>query len=303
MTTSSSASACTLRDALHALRAVLPPLHPDLHKGQCGRVAVLGGSDEYTGAPLFASLSSLRFGADLSYVCTPSAIAATSMKPYSPDIIVLSRPTLPDRIHAATIGPGLGRCAAAGDALLATLQCEKEIPLVLDADALFFVAKRNDVRTALRDRACVTVLTPNAMELDRLSESGDPAELSAQLSDARHNVVVLAKGVVDVACAAGHTVAKASNAGALRRCAGLGDVLAGVLATTLAWAGSEELDARAVAKVTAGAAALVREATRRAFDKQARGMLASDVVDELAGVVRDMEHGTLIDDIVARTVT
>lgn len=57
-----------------ALRALVPPLTSELHKGQAGKVGVLGGCREYTGAPFFAAMSALRVGADLSHVfCTRSA--------------------------------------------------------------------------------------------------------------------------------------------------------------------------------------------------------------------------------------
>lgn len=64
--------------ALGALRAVLP---------QLGRVGVLGGSKDYTGAPFFASMSALRMGADLAYVFTAEE-AAPALKAYSPELMV-----------------------------------------------------------------------------------------------------------------------------------------------------------------------------------------------------------------------
>jgi len=42
------------------LRTIIPRLTQELHKGQCGRIGVVGGSLEYTGAPYFAALSALR---------------------------------------------------------------------------------------------------------------------------------------------------------------------------------------------------------------------------------------------------
>jgi hypothetical protein len=38
----------------------IPELVSNLHKGSCGRVAVLGGSVEYTGAPFYAATSALK---------------------------------------------------------------------------------------------------------------------------------------------------------------------------------------------------------------------------------------------------
>jgi hypothetical protein len=57
-------SYCPLDDAmsrvLDAIRKLVPPLDGSLHKGQSGRVAVLGGARDYTGAPFFAAIAALR---------------------------------------------------------------------------------------------------------------------------------------------------------------------------------------------------------------------------------------------------
>ena len=70
-----------------ALEALIPPLLPSLHKGQMGRVGIVGGSTEYTGAPFYAAESSLKMGGDLSYVfCAKQA--AIPIKSYSPELMV-----------------------------------------------------------------------------------------------------------------------------------------------------------------------------------------------------------------------
>lgn len=89
-------------------RALAPALGESLYKGRCGRVAVVGGCEEYTGAPFYAAMASLKGvraapcrgrgrltrasqGADLAFVvCTPPA--AIPIKCYSPELIVY--PTL-----------------------------------------------------------------------------------------------------------------------------------------------------------------------------------------------------------------
>jgi ATP-dependent NAD(P)H-hydrate dehydratase len=101
------------------------------YKGCNGKIAVIGGCFEYTGAPYYAAAASLRAGGDLAHIfCTKSA--AVPIKSYSPEIIV--HPTLASgveedtskynnnieekleettkwypAIHALIIGPGLGR--------------------------------------------------------------------------------------------------------------------------------------------------------------------------------------------------
>lgn len=42
------------------IRNIVPPLTYDKHKGQDGRIAVIGGCKEYTGAPYFAAMSAYR---------------------------------------------------------------------------------------------------------------------------------------------------------------------------------------------------------------------------------------------------
>lgn len=80
-------------DEASVMREVRTRLVPDFaanckgHKGQAGRVGVVGGSAEYTGAPYFAAFSALRTGCDLAHVfCLPQA--APVIKAYSPDLIV-----------------------------------------------------------------------------------------------------------------------------------------------------------------------------------------------------------------------
>ena len=42
-----------------------------MHKGQSGKIGVLGGSKDYTGAPYYAATTSLRAGGDLVSVFAP----------------------------------------------------------------------------------------------------------------------------------------------------------------------------------------------------------------------------------------
>ena len=101
------------------------------YKGSNGKIGVIGGCLEYTGAPYYVGASALRSGSDLAHIfCTKSA--AIPIKSYSPELIV--HPTLDssdesqiddfpaysdlikgktikwfNSLNIVVVGPGLGR--------------------------------------------------------------------------------------------------------------------------------------------------------------------------------------------------
>jgi len=177
--------------------SVIPKLNNMSRKGSHGKVAILGGSFEYTGAPHYAALSALRTGADLTWIFC-SQDSAVPIKSYSPDAIVL--PILPssrdadpsstssrdkDRISSAifdferlaprfdsvVIGPGLGRNELTFDALKGILLVCRNmlLPTVIDGDALFFLSTNTDaLDLIINNPGWPVVLTPNAIEFKRL---------------------------------------------------------------------------------------------------------------------------------------
>eukprot|EP00112_Aurelia_sp_Birch-Aquarium-sp1_P021257 Seg5676.3 transcript_id=Seg5676.3/GoldUCD/mRNA.D3Y31 product=ATP-dependent protein_id=Seg5676.3/GoldUCD/D3Y31 len=157
---------------------IIPKMTHEKHKGQAGRIGVIGGSKEYTGAPYFAAFTALRMGADLSHVfCTEAA--GIPIKTYSPDLIVHPMLDSPDaiaqmkywlpRLHVLVIGPGLGRDQHILDNVKEIINLIKEHnkPMVLDGDALFLITQEPNL-IANYDQA---VLTPNVIELERLHQA------------------------------------------------------------------------------------------------------------------------------------
>nr|KIR46314.1 ATP-dependent (S)-NAD(P)H-hydrate dehydratase [Cryptococcus bacillisporus CA1280] len=211
---------------LSLARGMIPPLHPKLHKGQAGRIGVLGGSGDYSGAPYFSSMGAMRFGADLAHViCEPSAGAV--IKTYSPDLIVhtildpqKSREDIRSalkgvmsRLHVLIIGPGLGRddhmqsCARIAFELARDME---QMGVVVDADGLWLV--QNEPKVVM-DWPGVPriILTPNVMEFKRLcgtmsklmnyqkiDSSGPHTSLCPQLATALGNATIIQKGPSDI---------------------------------------------------------------------------------------------------------
>ncbi|KAI9503832.1 hypothetical protein GGI25_005922 [Coemansia spiralis] len=255
----------THQPRLQTLAKLVPTLTPSLHKGDCGRIAVIGGCQEYTGAPYFAAHASLRLGTDIAYVICDRD-AALAIKSYAPDLIVLpylqsSRTEnikkLADeaednfgpflkKAHAVSVGSGLGKN-------LLMLECAKRAiasakanntPIVLDADSLDIVCKHPDIISGYPN----AVLTPNPPEFVRLCkalgidpeavESKDPAakvhDAARLLAQKLGGVTVVRKGSSDV-ITNGDRVFVCEEAGGLRRCGGQGDILSGATVTFLAW--------------------------------------------------------------------
>lgn len=79
------------------IQSIIPKLTSAKHKGDNGRIAVIGGSFEFTGAPYYSALSALKVGADMAHIfCAKSA--CQSIKSYSPEIIVHPVFTLSDEV-------------------------------------------------------------------------------------------------------------------------------------------------------------------------------------------------------------
>lgn len=91
---------------LKLLRTTVPKLTNTKHKGEYGRIGVVGGSLEYTGAPYFAAISALKAGADLAHVFCQRE-AAVVIKSYSPELIV--HPLLDAANAVELISPWLER--------------------------------------------------------------------------------------------------------------------------------------------------------------------------------------------------
>ncbi|WP_409200389.1 NAD(P)H-hydrate dehydratase [Methanobrevibacter sp. DSM 116169] len=120
------------------------------HKGNNGKVLIIGGSLDYHGAPAIAGMSALKSGADLVYIASPES-ASDNIKSFSPNFIVnelegdyLNLKNLDDilkdvdKVDSVLIGPGAGLNEETGK-LLNILVSKIKKPLVLDADALKLV--------------------------------------------------------------------------------------------------------------------------------------------------------------------
>lgn len=311
------------RDTLQRCRKMIPPMLAHFHKGQMGRVAVIGGSEDYTGAPYFSAMASARLGADMSHViCEPQA--AQVIKSYSPNLMVhpLMRQkshiqanetpssiadsivAMLPRIHALVIGPGLGRDELMHDVCGRVIVAAKEagIPFVLDADGLNIANVKPELIMGYRE----CILTPNIVEFGRLCQSQgidpekfdkDTGEGAETLAKKLGGVTIVQKGGRDW-ISNGTTTVMSDLEGGYKRSGGQGDTLTGSLATFLGWRKAYldkiwehdgDLDKWELLALAAfGGSSITRECSRLAFAKHGRSLQASDLTEQVSVAFRNL---------------
>ena len=166
------------------LQRALKPRKKQAHKGQYGKMLVIGGSDKYPGAPAIASLAALEFGLDLVITFAPKSVASV-IRGYSPNLIVREgfddnfgpkdfplAQELSDWADAVLIGPGLGDHPSTRqffeEFILWLLN--SQIPVVVDADGLKFLGGMiRSSQVKLLPNHCI--LTPHLAELRRILDA------------------------------------------------------------------------------------------------------------------------------------
>ncbi len=278
------------------LRDVLPPFRAEMHKGERGRVAVVGGSEGMAGAAIFAAKSAARSGAGLVKICAsePSVRAAQAQ---SPDIMCVPtalgpelEPALVETLgwaDAVVLGPGLGR-GPERDAFARAVLAAARGSVLIDADALFaFRGVADELKGLLAGRLALltphkgefAALFPDLAERTRKDPFGAAQEAAERLGQA-----VLLKGVPTVVAAPGLPllVAAAGNPGLST--GGTGDVLAGMAASWLARGAPGQTSGAAAAHVHGRAAEDVAQ------HRSVRSLRPDDLLGVLSPLWRSLEE-------------
>lgn len=214
------------------------------HKGNNGRVLVVGGSKDYSGAPALAALAAFKSGVDLVHVACPKSVSST-IRSYSPDLIVrtLSEDIIVEEdarkivelsknADSVVIGCGMGQNEKTASALNEMVE-EITKPVLFDADAL----KLLDTKLIKKMENDV-VVTPHSAEFKSLFGLDVPKGLENKINvisstSSENKCVVLLKGVMDVISNGKKTrLNKTGNPG--MTVGGTGDCLAGLVGGLMA---------------------------------------------------------------------
>jgi hydroxyethylthiazole kinase-like uncharacterized protein yjeF len=198
----------------------------DSHKGDNGRILIVGGSREYHGAPIYAGLAASKV-VDLVVVACPAS-AAHVIKEATPDFIVhplssdyLAVKDVPTIVELASacdavlLGPGLGMQKETQKACCEVLSHIERA--VIDADGLKALKGNPHLLSGN------TILTPHKGEFEMLF-GGDSIEEAA-----RNRCTIIQKGACDIISNGVKTKYNyTGNAGMTT--GGTGDILAGLAA-------------------------------------------------------------------------
>ena len=236
----------------------LPARKPDAHKGDFGKVCIVGGSIGMSGAAAIAGRAALRAGAGLVRVATPRSVLpiVAAIEPCYTTVPLPEDETgcisadaagvvlqLARQNDVMAFGPGV-RVAAGVRQVLEKLITLEGLRLLIDADGLNCLAKNSD--WVERKRASL-VLTPHPGEMKRLwarlfrqQIPSDRTEQAAAVANKAGCVVVLKGAGTVVTDSERVYVNMTGNPGMAT--AGAGDVLTGVIAA-LAGQGLDDFDA------------------------------------------------------------
>jgi NAD(P)H-hydrate epimerase len=269
------------------------------HKGNNGRLLIVGGSADYSGAPAIAGMAAIGAGVDLVYVAAPEK-AAEAIKATSPDLIVKSLQGdnlslnhldeirgLAGKVDAVLIGPGAGIDEDTSK-LFNVLASRIKKPIVLDADSLKQVEAK-----LIKDREDI-VLTPHLFEFKSFFSVSDDLKLDIGSYDFKKvdenitefqrisrqiNGTVIVKGQYDlILSGTKFRINRTGNPG--MTVGGTGDALAGIAAGLLAQ-GLNAFDSACLGVFINGLAG------DRAFDEKGNGFSATDLVSYIGNVIKD----------------
>ena len=288
---------CHLTEA-EDVRRVIPQRHPAMHKGDVGHVYLIAASPGMTGAATLSAQAVMRVGPGLTIVGVPASLNGimelkltepmTQGLPETSDgfLGIDALPLIMKQIEWADVfafGPGLGRHPETAQILTSILK-KIAIPMVIDADGLFMLSKE---RKLLNNLPTGCILTPHAGEFIRLADiklsdlNEDRARIAAEFAVIWKTIVVL-KGAPTVTAAPDGSTYLNSTGNPGMATGGSGDVLTGIIAGLIAQ-GSDPLTA-----AWSGSYIMGKAGDRAAMDKGQHGLIAGDIVDNIAYAMREI---------------
>ncbi len=216
---------------------ILKPRKSFTHKGTYGHALIIAGSKETMGAALLCADACLHSGAGLTTACIPES-GLIALNTRSPEIMALLRK---DNIPTGTfenysviaIGPGIGTDEEATDLFQKVLD-GKQMPIVVDADALSILSEKPEFFNRLPE---MSIMTPHMKEFDRMfgkHNSWWERVETARQKASEFNIIILLKNQYSfIVLPDGDVLINPTGTPAMA-VGGMGDVLTGMITAFLA---------------------------------------------------------------------
>ena len=285
---------------------ILPSRPLDAHKGDFGRILIIGGSKNYVGAPSLAAIGALRVGGGLVTVAVPegifNSVASNCLEPtyiplpeitggvLSPEACNILIEEIP-KYSVVLIGCGLGLEIETQNMLEKILYDTDNLPpVVVDADGLNLLSRCSGEKWSERFKS-PAIITPHPGEMRRLWGKEDvmlneDRLIQSSVAARLWNKTVVLKGPFTVAASGEGDTMVSPFANPSLATAGTGDVLSGVIAGFLAQ-GLSLMDAGPLGVYVHGLAG-----SRLRDELGDTGILAGDLLPVLPRVIKEIKEST-----------
>ncbi len=215
------------------IRPWLPLRSKCAHKGNSGRVLLVGGSSGMTGALILSSLAALRTGAGL---ITALALSGEhqAFNSVNPCIMTAGTDSLDEKIKttgALLVGPGMGRNQNAENVFKKCIMSSSS--MVIDADGLYHLHNLGSC-----EFNTVPVLTPHVGEAALLCDTdasaieSDSVGFALMIAEKYKAVCVLKSAATVIASPDGKVYLTATGCSGMAS-GGMGDLLSGIITSLL----------------------------------------------------------------------
>lgn len=209
----------------------------DIHKGDCGRVLLICGSEEMAGAAVFATRAAIKSGSGLVYTCTAREIFPV-LQISVPEGICKSWDKVKENLmqyDAIAIGPGMGTGEKTAAILIRVLS-KYDGPVIIDADGLNTIAADENLQDLVAKTRAKVITTPHVGEARRLlGGQADQGHLTreemAETLTKKYNAVVVMKGAGTIVALSDNEAYINTTGNPGMATAGSGDVLTGIIAS------------------------------------------------------------------------
>ncbi len=281
------------------IAALLPARKPDGNKGTNGKVLIIAGSRDVSGACVLAATAAMKAGAGMVKIFTASE-NAEAIKTLLPEAMLITYDDFEpfnEKLELAlewstsvVIGPGIGLTQSGYELVKQTLS-EYGKGIVVDADAITLIAKEAELRTLAENYSRSgrkLIMTPHLGEFARLFDRDIKdckqhiLEYPGDLARTLHCTMVCkdARTIVADSREKKFYINVSGNDGMAT--AGSGDVLSGILGAFLAF------DKSAFEIACLGVYLHGLAGDRAALEKGRSSMVASDIIWGMEEILKDI---------------